>query len=177
MVLSARRSGQDSNGDVSQEGKGIDGEEMKDVISFRIYPESVYSFYFDVMIHPTLRAMRKSARKNGGKRSNFNDAQAVTCGYRRGEWGDGDRIHWKKCCGLLLFHRKGINAETLSHEATHAAIRWMEEKKFSFPINPPALISERGGMASDDEERFCYAVGRMTNQIAVVCSKHDLFPK
>ena len=139
---------------------------MKKIIKFRVYPESIHGFYFEVGIYPNIERMRAAAKRNGGKTSNFENAGAVTCGFRVGHIDAGEsKIRWTKQLGLIAFNRCEIDAEIVAHESTHAAIRWMEEKRVPFDIGKSALVEDKGGMAHDTEERFCYAVGKITNQI------------
>lgn len=142
----------------------------KRIVKFRVYPESIHGSYLDVEIHPTVEAMRHAAkraeRKSKGRVADFQDAEAVTCGFGKGYVNESGRTIWRKTLGTMFFHKDRLGMEVITHEAAHAAIRWAERKDITLAPDPKA------GPASDDEERFCYAVGRIAAQIAG--KGHDL---
>jgi hypothetical protein len=145
---------------------------MKKIIRFRVYPESVHGFYFEVEIHPTLARMRKAAnrRKPG---HNFNDAEAVATGYTKGFVKEDGRIAWSKTLGCIFFHRAGCFSEIVAHECTHAALRWAEAMKFNVIDRDDANYI--AGNACDNEERFAYALGRMVSQITAKTYEYKIF--
>lgn len=129
--------------------------------------------YLDVEIHPTVEAMRRAAsraeRKTKGKVADFKDAEAVTCGFGTGYVNEKGRTIWQKTLGTIFFHRERLGMEVITHEATHAAVRWAERRGITIAPDPKA------GPATDNEERFCYAVGRIAKQIAGKCHELDLY--
>ena len=143
------------------------------IVRFRVYPESVHGFYFDVEVYPTQKQMQKRAERlkphlHGG----FMDTDAAVLGFSKGYVGADGRCVWSKTLGTIVFHRERLGVNVISHECTHAALRWMEAMKFN--------VTDRGenyveGEASDNEERFCYALGRMTAAIGDQFWKYDLW--
>lgn len=141
-------------------------------IKFRVYPESVHGFYFNVRIYRDQESMQKAAEYGGGKRKNFSNAAAVVRGLKRGRRTDRG-IAWKKQLGTIYFYKDCVGTEVITHESTHAALRWAEEKKFNVvDRNGPDYIA---GDACDNEERFCYALGKIAAQIASKCWAHKLY--
>ncbi|MEO5859168.1 MAG: hypothetical protein ABIR33_09495 [Pyrinomonadaceae bacterium] len=148
---------------------------MKRVIKFRIYPESVHGFYFDVEIHPTVKAMRRTAQREGADSSNFLDADGATLGFRHYAWDDKRKTHvLRKTLGLMVFHRDRLDAEVLAHESGHAAIRWMEAMRLDLEMRKDPMADRPMQDEMANEERFCYALGRMAAQISDQCWKHGL---
>ena len=145
---------------------------MNRIIKFRVYPESVHGFYFDVSIHPTVERMRKFAERTKAMRGNFDNAEAAVCGFSKGEQDENGRIAWSKTLGAMVFYQKRLGMEIITHECTHAALRWMEAKKFNALDRSGDYVE---GEASDNEERFCYALGRIAAQIAEKCWEHNLY--
>lgn len=145
----------------------------KKAIKFRVYPDSVHGHYLDVEIHPTIEAMRKAASrteyKTKGQRDDFGDALAAVLGYGTGYISEQGRKVWSKTLGTIFFHRDQLGMEVVTHEATHAAIRWAEQQKIKIDF------VAQGGRASDAEERFCGALGRISAQIASKCHELDLY--
>jgi hypothetical protein len=160
------------------------------IIKFRIYPDSKHGLYFEVRIYPNLKTMRRACVRFGNPLNRGTDyyanAEAMTACHRAGYKSKrGGHVIWDKGIGVILFHRKQVNAETISHECTHAALRWAEERHLKLTLTfPPRGLKEfeaymknkpKTGAADEAEEDFAYAVGRMTNQIAAACLKHKLF--
>lgn len=130
-------------------------------IQFRIHPESTRGFYFDVKVFPTKKAMREYAVTEKGGSAYFRKAEAATLGMYRTD----KRARPTKFLGACIFHEKALTPEIIAHEATHAAIRWAQATQIQ-----PVPEELKDGNSSDDEERFCYVVGRLTEQIAVKCA-------
>lgn len=130
------------------------------MIEFRVHPESTRGFYFDVKVFPTKKAMREFAVQERGAPTYFKKADAVTLGMYRFD----SKQRPTKMLGTIIFHEKMLTPEIIAHESTHAAIRWAQAVKVQ-PIG-----DAQDGPAAEDEERFCYVVGQLTEQIAVGCA-------
>ena len=135
------------------------------LIKFRVYPESKRGHYFDVAIYPTATSMRKAANKAGAVRKDFHRIKAGAAVL-------GTRTPGTKSLGLILFHRQWLGMNVITHECGHAALRWMEAQRFSVEQRP---ANHKDGWASDNEERFCYALGSMAAQIGNECWNHKLY--
>jgi len=59
-------------------------------------------------------------------------------------------------------HRIGLNIEIIAHEVVHATFRWADRVGLTVPVDRDDDHPD----CSDEEERFCYALGRMTNTFA-----------
>lgn len=76
-------------------------------------------------------------------------------------WLDSCRLDF----GVMLFHRKQLGAEILAHETGHAAFGYLRRKKID-PYKNGTM-----GFVSDAEEIFCYAHGRMLEQLAILVNQ------
>ena len=119
--------------------------------------------------------MRRYATKTKseiGAEMNFSEAQAAVLGFSKGYQPKNGRIAWAKTLGTFVFHTGKLGMEVVTHECTHAALRWMEAKKFNALDRSGDYTEDE---ASDNEERFCYALGRMAAQIGDQCWKRGLY--
>lgn len=96
----------------------------------------------------------------------FRDAVAAVLPYSSNK---------RKTLGEIIFYKARLGTEIITHEASHAAIRWIERKKLM-------IVDRRGdeytpGEASKSEERFCLALGWMASQIASKCYDLGLYDK
>ena len=62
--------------------------------------------------------------------------------------------------GEILFVLRSIDAEVISHEVGHAAIGWAQRIGLH-----PFGIDRHPQYANADEERYCYALGRLVLQV------------
>ena len=140
----------------------------KPLASFRIYPDD-RALYFKVYVWPSKAAMLAHLRSMNLSASRDTVAQCSSYSIAKIKGG-----HWrtKPILGEINFHAKQLNAEVVSHECGHAALSWARRKKFKkfnledLPIGP---------LVSRNEERFCYALGHMVNQIAIQLTKARLW--
>lgn len=148
----------------------------KKIIKFRVYPESVHGFYFDVEIHPTATSMRRTAKREGSDSSSFFDADGATLGFQHYIWDEKRKTHvLRKTLGMIVLHRGRLDAEVLAHESAHAAIRWMEAMRLNMGMRTDPFADRPMQDEMSNEERFCYALGRMTAQISDQCWKQGLY--
>jgi hypothetical protein len=67
----------------------------------------------------------------------------------------------------MHFNRQDLSAEIVAHEATHAAIRWARYTGVDISEDVTSLV------APETEERFCYALGAVVEQIESVLSDNE----
>jgi hypothetical protein len=155
---------------------------MNKVLKFKVYPETRHGFYFEVHVYPTQKRMVAACNKYGNPENvgYFDPAGAATLCHRVGyENRRLKRNIWSHKLGIIVFWRGEVNAETIAHETAHAILEWAFWKKIKAgrammpPIRQGApKLAER---ADNDEERFCYAVGDVVNQIARFAHANNLF--
>lgn len=141
---------------------------MKPLTSFRIYPDD-RALYFKVHVWPSKAAMLTHLRSMELPASR--DTVAQCSSYSIGKLRGG---YWrtKPILGEINLHSKQLNAEVVSHECGHAALSWARRKKFK-QFNLDDLPT--GRLVSRNEERFCYALGHMVNQIAIKLTKAKIW--
>lgn len=136
---------------------------------FRIYPEKGKSrLYFDVRVFASVKAIRRYVKAS--------DMPSRTLGrYGLAMCSSWIRIRIRKGrlsprrlpdMGEILFPVRGLTAGVIAHECTHAALAWAAR----VGLNPVERKFARGDhlWASKAEERFCYGLGELNRQIAVV---------
>lgn len=143
-------------------------------ITFRVYPERNRKLYYQVFIFPNRRQMylfrdeqhRSGAigyRKGHGKGSNR--FLAICQSWITENFGPRGGMTLGRSIGEILFAVPYIGAGVVSHEMTHAAIRWGANKG----IDGRKVMSEFGR----DEERICLAQGHMVRQFWNHWWKHE----
>lgn len=137
-------------------------------IRFRVYPESVHSFWFDCTIYPTVDAMRKAIKRFNGNLTG-NDVRGMVNHFRDMRKG---KIITKRI-GHIRLYRGDLSAEVLSHESAHAALHWAEWMGIN--VNDHSADATGFEMSQESgEERFAYALGRICAQMSCMVWKHDL---
>ena len=135
-------------------------EKELEALVFKVYPERK-RLHLDVYVWANRRDMRtylKTSYPGKGLRN------VLACVL----W-PVDTLHKprKGYVGEMHFNREDLQMEIIRHEAVHAAIRWA--KYVGLDVDTDVLQPT----ASDTEERFCYAVGNIVDQIEYVLMAHE----
>lgn len=144
---------------------------MKQVkpIRFRIYPEK--TLFYDVRVWPDRKSMRRHLRSLGYSKAGAESTEANCRSQMHLRWRPNGKLRANPRCGEINVNRERFNTEIAAHEITHAAIFWAERvgvmpvrskadaDSLAAPKGKPKNIS-----AGPDNERFCYAMGRMIAQ-------------
>lgn len=134
-------------------------------IKFRVYPESVYGFYFDCVVYSDQSGFRVACKAHNGTDPG-DDCRGIVLSSRTIRNG-----RFTKRLGRISLVQGNLDAEVLSHESVHAALRWAEAMK----LNITEQGADEKNMASDcGEERFAYAVGRICAQMSDAMWEHGL---
>lgn len=126
-------------------------------IRFRLYPEK-QTLFFIVHVWLTQKAMHRRLKKLGIPHSEH--TQGTCSAWRRYKNGAAVPDRRTRDIGELNFHRGLLNAEIVSHEIAHAMVQWARRMR----VDP--LTDAGDDDESSDNERFCYATGRMMAQFA-----------
>lgn len=136
-------------------------------IQFRVYPESVYGFWFDCTIYRTAKHLRKAVKNRGGNPTN-DGVRGIVQHFRVIRNG-----RYTKQLGHIHLCESDLSAEVLSHESAHAALNWADHMKINVRDQTPDKTGF--GMSEDSgEERFAYALGRICSQLSHQVWEHDL---
>ena len=127
-----------------------------EVLHFKVYPE-YKRLHFEVYVWNNRRDMR-AYLKGGYPGKGLRKVLACVT------WPDNGVKTRNGCIGEMHFNRQDLSGEILAHEATHAAIRWARYIGLSIVEDVTSLV------APDSEERFCYALGAVVEQIEAVLS-------
>lgn len=132
------------------------------ILTFRVYPESK-RHYYEVFVWPSMTKMRDYLREyTKGWRT------VIACVL----WpSDAKYRHRRGRLGEIHFNIRHLGTDTLTHEATHAALEWARMLKLDVhnPVDPIA--------ANKDEERLCEAIGMITHQIESVLIDQSFIEK
>lgn len=142
-------------------------------IVFRLYPEPQSRLFCRVNVWRDKAEMMAYWERTRGKDSarHHRGAAAIAAGrevYR--VFPDGRMRKSGEFCEINC-HRVGLDLEIIAHEITHAALAWCNRVR----INP--ATPGNGCDVSGDEERFCYAVGRMVNDLAWGLKRRHVWPR
>jgi hypothetical protein len=130
------------------------------VACFRIYPESPRGLFYTVKLFATELAMREYLIADDIDRSAAYGARALCSRWTRTRTTGTGRTRTLPEMGEILFVAPLIDHEVISHEVAHAAIGWAQR----IGIRPFATGTDCQ-YAGPDEERYCYALGRMVLQV------------
>lgn len=133
-------------------------------ITFRLYPEPDSRLFCRVNVWQDKAEMLAYLRQSRGSQfaAHHSLAAALASGreiYR--VYPDGRTRKSPEFCEINC-HRGRLDLEVVSHEIQHAAFRWASRVE----LDPVHSNRTKGPDCSDEEERFCYAVGRMVNDFA-----------
>lgn len=134
-------------------------ERTVEVLHFKVYPE-YKRLHFEVYVWNNRRDMR-AYLKGGYPGKGLNKVLACVT------WPDGGSKTRNGCIGEMHFNRQDLSAEIVAHEATHAAIRWARYTGVDISEDVTSLV------APETEERFCYALGAVVEQIEVTLSDNE----
>lgn len=129
-------------------------------ITFRLYPERGSHLFCRVNVwrdHAEMVRYWKRARGIQFASANAG-AAAMATGIEHYQFRKGKPPRKTGEFCEINCHRERLDAEIVTHETTHAALRWRARVKLQVEREPD-FESPRD--VSDAEERFCYALGRM----------------
>lgn len=133
--------------------------------AYRIYPESRHGLYFVVRLFTTRSALAACIRAYG--RTPGRGTIGIVMPWRTSSWDQ--RWRTGKFAGEIGLLAETAKNEVCAHEATHAALAWARRIGFADGIVATENARRRHApvmLTRDcDEERFCYAVGRINKQI------------
>ena len=144
-------------------GLGWGGRDVErtvtDGVRFRVYPEAGSSLFAVVQVFEKKAVMLVTVNRMiaaSGLRRSGRETAAVTLTLQR------RHIVTNRLTPLFAeanFHRARFDESTIAHEAAHVAFAWADRIKLGD-------LSRRGGrMVPNGEERFCYALGRIVEQM------------
>lgn len=127
------------------------------IYSFRVYPEGESQWY-TVHVWSTRRLMREHIK---AAHPALNVSQVIACVL----WPVRRR---PRNLGEIHFNQRDLGQDTISHEASHAALEWARRQGLDVdnPVDPEA--------ANADEERFCDALGAIAHQIGESLRTYNL---
>lgn len=124
---------------------------------FNVYPgrQNPYSrdwrLYFRVMIFDTAEAQARAYRTLKPRVKDPESAVASVIPCRPAEPGSR-----RKLIGFVLYNRRELQAEPVCHEAGHMTREYLKRLRYSCDLD--AENNKR-------EERFCYTLGRIAQQV------------
>lgn len=131
-------------------------------VVFRLYPEPNSSLFCRVNVWADKAAMMAHWRSTRGRKAaaHFSGAVALATG-RDVYLVAGTRVRKTGEFCEINCHRQNLDVEIVVHETNHACFRWASRVGLEF-LDPEGDGDLRD--CSPAEERFCYALGRMTDQ-------------
>lgn len=115
-------------------------------VRVRIYPEN-RALYAIVNVWRTESDMYRHRPLDRNHSGSCTDTEGWHAGKKRPQFAE------------VNLHRGALDSETVCHEITHAAWAWA--RRVGWAMEEDRL---RATDASESEERFCYALGRMVRQ-------------
>lgn len=131
---------------------------------FRVYPDRKRHFYFTVYVFANIKEMYKFAdaqRRDGPasrswKKKRAAGYSALTMSWERWSFKLGKMTGTlNRDIGTIIFHRQRTGTGIVSHEMTHAAVRYLQTIR-----KPPNCDPKR-------EELLAETVGHLTRQFYV----------
>lgn len=129
-------------------------------VCFRIFPESSSGLYYRVRLFVTPDALGEYLRADDIDRAAAYGARALCSRWTRTRTTAAGRTRTLPEMGEILLVEHAITHEVISHECGHAAIGWAQRIGLR-----PFGTDVHAQYASADEERYCYALGRMVCQV------------
>jgi len=116
---------------------------------------------YEVRVYQDRRAYLRAIRRRWGDEDN-RDSHATTFHERRWSIGpDGSEVE-SPIVGLICLHAEMVDAEVISHEATHAALRlWRIRHRGTANLGHNVTDRE-----TEREEELACSIGRLTQAIA-----------
>jgi hypothetical protein len=127
---------------------------------FRVFPEPSSRLFYRVRVFATPVTLGEYLRSDDIDRSAAYGARALCSRWTRTRTTGTGRTRTLPEMGEILFVAPLIDHEVISHEVAHAAIGWAQR----IGIRPFATGTDCQ-YAGPDEERYCYALGRMVLQV------------
>lgn len=149
--------------------RSVKGKRPKPLVSFRFYPGQSFTgktgLYFGVVVFRTLREMRKHAKHVNDAKFSVRNTLGLVQGWTRYHFFDGKQVGVYKEMGEIVLAQRHCGVRIVSHEVTHAMLRWAERKKLDQKWLRGEGNKKNGLVSADVEEPMCYAVGDMCAQI------------
>jgi hypothetical protein len=121
-----------------------------------VYPNRPSRLHYRVLVFRNVAEMLTYARRRENPSRPGRFCKAMVSTWTRLTFVSG-RERTQPELGEMLFAKRWLGSEVLSHESTHAALGWARRAG----VNPGANDLPRRG----DEERFCYALGQTIRQL------------
>lgn len=162
------------------------------VVEFNVFPGMVsYSnkegssrvgrrgFYFTCKVFDTHRDLNRYLKMTGTSFSGPGGGSEAACkAFSNLKVIPGRKPYYTSQLGELCFYKKSICSEVISHECTHAVMRWLyasrQMKDFSKLLDGYVSDTYRGVGVGEEEEVLCYAIGSMTWQVQYGSTKRGL---
>lgn len=128
-------------------------EQIKSILEFKVYPNTKSRhLYYLVRVYRTFKELRSLTKLS-------KETLAFVDSYIR----SGN----KNECGTINFCIKRLGMELITHESTHAAIRYANRVKRNFVLDLGEGVGfqARNDIRWDKEEYICLLVGRIASQI------------
>lgn len=135
------------------------------MVRFRLYPEA--SLYWIVQVWPTRADMVKYLDRRSFLHS---DEVGGMCNGIDTYKVQGGVVRKLRSLGEINLYRGGCSTEVIAHETTHAVIGWARRVGID-----PLSTEPEGGPESDENERFCYAAGRMVRDLTNKLYRHKVW--
>lgn len=129
----------------------------KPLIDFKAYPHGWGGkLYFRVKVFDTKKNMQAHVQLSEDKGKHYGDFEGLcnACDRRR----KGKLLNQ---LGTIYLHQRRLGGSVVSHEAVHAAMRYLERK--GIDLNKKTSVAP--GLVFQEEEDLCYAVGEIVKQI------------
>jgi hypothetical protein len=132
-----------------------------EVACFRVFPEPGSWLFYRVRVFATEDTLRHylAADRDVDRTAAFHSRALCTRWTRTRVLANG-RTRTCPDMGELLFVLPLIDSEVISHECSHAAIGWAQRVGLRLLHDAPGVQYARA-----DEERYCYALGRMVKDV------------
>lgn len=121
------------------------------IASFLIKPDDLHGY--NVVIHPTARAMVAAANKYHGKKVGTVKSLRACCLRHVHEVEQDGQWKLTGFLGTIFFTRDDLAPAVVAHELTHAAIGWANRMKLK--------VQQFADTPECDEERFATALERL----------------
>lgn len=127
--------------------------------AFWIYPEPDNKYWrYRVHVLKTRRGLQRVWNRDREP----DDYLMGFCETYKGVWeyrGKNKKGKKTGIIGAIVMNEEDLNVEVISHECAHAAFGYCEHKRSK------KYHKHAGGNAHEDQETYCYAQGRMTDQV------------
>jgi hypothetical protein len=125
------------------------------MISFRVKPNPERTHYYRVEVYPTAAALQREPCPITGARGGLKGVVGLCLSYKK---RSGSRLLPE--VGTIRLCRSHLDISTISHEATHAALRYIERLGLCLPEDYATRE-----WSCDEEEALCDAQAEVFERI------------